>query len=45
MDFFRILNNFATILAWALVLAIVWALFPYLAQFWAFIEAVHRFGC
>ena len=44
MDFFRILNNFATILAWLLVLGIVWALLPYLGKLWAFIQTVHQFG-
>jgi hypothetical protein len=44
MEFFRILNNFATILAWLIVLAIAYALFPYLAQFWVVIETVHHFA-
>lgn len=45
MDFFRILNNFATILAWLVVLAVLWALLPYLGKLWILLQALHHFGC
>ena len=44
MDFFKILNIAGTILAWLIVLAVVWAVAPYFHKILTFVQSVHDFA-
>lgn len=44
MDFFKILNTFATILAWLIIIIVLWAAFPYFSQLLQLAKSIHDFG-
>ncbi len=44
MDFFRIINAALNILAWLIVLAVVYAVFPYFQKLFSLVDTMHRFG-
>lgn len=44
MDFFRIINALFSVIAWLIVLAIIWAVSPYALKFIHAINVVHDFG-
>jgi hypothetical protein len=44
MDFFKILNGAFSVIAWLIVLGIIWALAPYAGKLMHFIQTVHDFG-
>ena len=43
MDFFKILNIAGTILAWIIVLAVVWAAAPLIVKLFAAVQTIHNF--
>jgi len=43
MDFFKILNIAGTILAWIVVLAVVWAAAPLIAKLFVVVQSIHEF--
>jgi hypothetical protein len=43
MDFFKILNFAGTILAWIVVLAVVWAVTPVIAKLFVGVQSIHDF--
>ena len=43
MDFFKILNIAGTILAWIVVLAVVWAAAPLIVKLFAAVQTIHNF--
>ena len=43
MDFFKILNIAGIILAWIIVLAVVWAAAPLIIKLFAAIQTIHEF--
>ena len=44
MDFFKILNIAGTILAWVIVLAVVWAAAPYIVKLYVVVQSIHNFA-
>ena len=44
MDFFKILNIAGTILAWIVVLAVVWAAAPLIVKLFAVVQTIHNFN-
>lgn len=44
MDFFKIINAALTIVAWLLVLAVAWALYPYFFKLLDVVKTVHDFA-
>jgi hypothetical protein len=44
VDFFRILNNAGTILAFIIILIVLWALWPYLADLVSVAHRIHDFA-
>ena len=44
MDFFKILNIAGTILAWLIVLAVVYALYPYFHKLLTVVQTIHDFA-
>lgn len=44
MDFIRILNAFFAVVAWIIILLIVWAVAPYAVHMWHFVQSVHDWG-
>ena len=44
MDFFKILNIAGTILAWIVVLAVVWAVAPLIVKLFAVVQSIHNFA-
>ena len=43
MDFLKILNIAGTILAWIVVLAVVWAAAPLIVKLFAAVQTIHNF--
>ena len=43
MDFFKILNIAGTILAWIVVLAVVWAVAPFIVKLFVVVQSIHDF--
>ena len=43
MDFFKVLNTAGTILAWIVVLAVVWAAAPLIVKLFAAVTVIHNF--
>ena len=44
MDFFKILNIAGTILAWIIVLAVVWAAAPVIMKLFVVVQSIHNFA-
>jgi hypothetical protein len=44
MDFFKILNAALNILAWLIVLAAAWALYPYFFKLLHVVQTMHDFA-
>ena len=44
MDFFKILNTAGTILAWTIVLAVVWAVAPVIVKLFVVVQSIHNFA-
>ena len=44
MDFFKILNIAGTILAWIIVLAVVWAVAPLIMKLFVVVQHIHDFA-
>ncbi len=44
MDFFKILNIAGTILAWIVVLAVVWAVAPLITKLFVVVQQIHDFA-
>lgn len=44
MDFFKILNIAGTILAWIIVLAVVWAAAPIIIKLFVVVQSIHNFA-
>ena len=44
MDFFKILNIAGTILAWIIVLAVVWAAAPIIVKLFVVVQSIHNFA-
>lgn len=44
MEFFRILNIFLNALACMLVLALLWAIYPYLNKLLSAVQTIHDFA-
>ncbi len=44
MDFFKILNTAGAILAWLIILIVVWALGPLLIKILSILGVIHRLG-
>ncbi len=44
MDFFKILNTAGTILAWIIVLAVVWAAAPVIVKLFSVVQSIHDFA-
>ena len=44
MDFFKVLNIAGTVLAWVVVLAVVWAAAPYIVKLYVVVQSIHNFA-
>jgi hypothetical protein len=44
MGFFKILNTLGTILAWIIVLAVIWAAAPVVIKLFTLAQHLHQFG-
>ena len=44
MDFFKILNVAGVILAWIVVLAVVWAVAPLIVKLFVVVQQIHNFA-
>jgi hypothetical protein len=44
MDFLKIINAALSVLAWLVVLAIIWAISPYFFKLITVVQTVHDFG-
>ena len=44
MDFFKILNTFGALLAWLIVMAVLWAVGPILLKLLALMGGLHHLG-
>jgi len=43
MEFFKILNTAGVILAWIIVLAVIWAVAPLIMKLFVIVQSVHNF--
>lgn len=44
MDFFKIINAICSVIAWLIVMAIIWALAPYASKLIHVVQTVHDFA-